>query len=51
MKKTLKTLFLLMVIFTLQSCKEEVPCKGKTTTYTLPDGYTRTIEEPCFENY
>ncbi|WP_299156655.1 hypothetical protein [uncultured Tenacibaculum sp.] len=51
MKKTLKTLFLLMVIFTLQSCKEEVPCKGKTTTYTLPDGSTRTIEEPCFENY
>ena len=32
------------------SCEEEEECEGEKTTYTLPDGTTRTFEKPCFEN-
>ena len=49
MKKLLSVLALLLVCFTFNSCTEEEPCKGEITTYTLSDGTTRTIEQPCFE--
>lgn len=47
MKNTLKLLSLLIFVIMFTSCEEEDPCKSETTTYTLPDGSTRTIEGPC----
>ena len=47
MKNTLKLVSLLVSVIMFTSCEEEDPCKSETTTYTLPDGSTRTIEGPC----
>ncbi|WP_165872273.1 hypothetical protein [Tenacibaculum sp. M341] len=41
---------LLCVSFSFISCEEqEKVCQGEVTTFTLPDGTTRTIEQPCFD--
>ena len=51
MKKLFKLFLLMLVTMSLfYSCEEEEECEGEKTTYTLPDGTTRTFEKPCFEN-
>ena len=50
MKLILNILFLLTILMSFNSCKEDEPCEGETTTFTLPDGSTRSFEQPCFEN-
>lgn len=49
MKKTVKLISLMIIILAFNSCEEEEPCKGKVTTFTLLDGTTRSIEQPCFD--
>ena len=47
--KTTKLISLITVVL-FNSCKEDEPCEGEVTTFTLPDGTTRSFEQPCFEN-
>jgi len=49
MKKTLKILTVLFVLAVFSSCTDDDECQGETTTFTLPDGTTRTTEQPCFD--
>jgi len=51
MKTILNIFFCLAIAFLFNSCVEEEPCQGEVTTFTLPDGTTRTIEQPCFDDY
>ena len=50
MKNYLKLLSLLIIVFMFCSCEEEEePCEGEVTTFSLPDGTTRSVQQPCFD--